>query len=302
MKMKTTSDRIFDIINIALMILLIILILYPLYFTVIASVSDPNEVASGSVVLFPKGITLDAYKNVFINSEIWIGYRNTVFYTVLGTLMNLILTIPTAYVLSKKYLSGRNILSWYFLFTMYFGGGMIPTYLIIRDLNLLNQPYTLIVLGGLSVFNMIVCRIYFETSIPSELYESARIDGASDFRMFFQIALPLAKPILAVMALFYGVGRWNDYFTALIYTTDKSLAPLQLVLRRILILNESMIQQIMSGQMLGAEDLAEQVRRAHMAQSMKYALIFISSLPLLIAYPFVQKYFVKGVMIGSLKG
>ena len=284
------------------MILLIILILYPLYFTVIASVSDPNEVASGSVVLFPKGITLDAYKNVFINSEIWIGYRNTVFYTVLGTLMNLILTIPTAYVLSKKYLSGRNILSWYFLFTMYFGGGMIPTYLIIRDLNLLNQPYTLIVLGGLSVFNMIVCRIYFETSIPSELYESARIDGASDFRMFFQIALPLAKPILAVMALFYGVGRWNDYFTALIYTTDKSLAPLQLVLRRILILNESMIQQIMSGQMLGAEDLAEQVRRAHMAQSMKYALIFISSLPLLIAYPFVQKYFVKGVMIGSLKG
>lgn len=304
MKMKSTTDRIFDIFNIAFMILIVFMMLYPLYFTVIASISNPDAVAAGNVFLVPTGFTLNAYRYVFQNKEIWSGYRNTLFYTVFGTLFGLFLTIPSAYVLSKKNLPGRSLMSWYFLFTMYFGGGLIPTYIIVRDMKLLNQPLTLIVLGSFSVYYMIVTRIFFETSIPNELYESARIDGASEFRMFFQIALPLSKAILAVMALFFAVGRWNDYFTALIYTTDKELAPLQLVLRRILVLNESALSEIATGEggAISGEDLLDRVQRANMAQAMKYSLIFIASAPLLIAYPFVQKYFVKGVMIGSLKG
>ncbi len=301
MRSKSGFDRTFDLINTALLILVSFVMLYPLYFTLIASVSEPYLVAKGFVTVYPRGFTLEAYQNIFINKEIWSGYRNTAFYTFTGTAWNLLLTVPAAYVMSKKNLPGRSFFSWFFLIPMYFGGGLIPTYLLVKDLGLLNKIWTLVILGGLSIYDMIVTRVYFQTSIPEELYESARIDGASDFRMFLQIALPLAKPIVAVMALFYGVGRWNDFFTALVYVTNKSLAPLQLVLRRILILNENMEQRIAQGS-LSAQDIADTLRRAYMAESMKYAVIFIASAPLLIAYPFVQKYFVKGVLIGSLKG
>ena len=226
MKMKSKQDIVFDVFNVFLMSLLLFVTFYPLYFTVIASVSEPKYVAQVFVTIYPKGFTIEAYKNVFANKEIWTGYTNTIIYTVLGTLFSLVLTIPAAYVLSKKKLHGRNFITWYFLFTMYFSGGLVPTYLVVRDLQLLNTRMALIILGGMSVYNMVVTRIYFQTSIPEEMYESARIDGASDFRMFFQIALPLAKPIIAVMTLFYAVGQWNSYFTALIYTTDKELSPL----------------------------------------------------------------------------
>ena len=298
---KTRSDRVFDICNSVLMLLIMFFMLYPLYFTVIASFSDPYEVSQGSITFLIKGFTTDAYKNVFKNSTIWTGYRNTLLYTLFGTLFNLFLTIPTAYVLSKKNLPGRNFFSWFFLFTMYFSGGMIPTYLTVRDLGLLNKPVTLVILGGMSIFNMIVSRVYFETSIPETIYEAARIDGCSEMRMFFRIALPLSAPIIAVMALFYGVAHWNDYFTALLYITKTDLYPLQIVLRNILIMNQNALSAIDIGSATD-DAVAAAIKLANMAEAMKYALIFIASAPLLIAYPFVQKYFVKGIMIGSLKG
>ncbi|MCI6907974.1 MAG: carbohydrate ABC transporter permease [Clostridiaceae bacterium] len=300
---RTRADVIFDTINVALMVVILIIVIYPLYFTLIASFSDPTQVSLGNTALWIKDFTLEPYANVFKNSDIWLGYRNTIFYTVFGTCWNLLLTLPTAYVLSKKELPGRSGLSWYFLFTMYFSGGLIPTYLTVLKLGLVNRPVTIVILGGLSIYNMIVSRIYFQNSIPNELYEAAKIDGASDFCQFFRIALPLSAPIIAVIALYYGVGRWNDYFTALIYLNDNKYVPLQIVLRNILIQNQGMSNMLTQEQLMANEEMREYYdRMKHMAEGMKYSIIYIASAPLLIAYPFVQKYFVKGVMIGSLKG
>ncbi|MEG0766634.1 MAG: carbohydrate ABC transporter permease, partial [Clostridia bacterium] len=234
-------------------------------------------------------------------SRIWIGYRNTILYTVLGTLFNLCLTIPAGYVLSKKHLIGRKILTFYFLVTMYFGGGMIPTYLVIKSMGLINQPYTLVILGGISVYNLIITRVFFQSSIPEEIYEAVNIDGANEFLSFFRIALPLAKPIIAVMALYYSVGHWNAYFDALLYVSRASYQPLQMILRSILVLNESALAML-DPNLMEVDMVLELTRRTYLAETMKYALIFIASAPLLALYPFVQKYFVKGVMIGSLKG
>ena len=301
---SSIGDRIFDKFNVILMLIIMLLMLYPLYFTVIASVSDPYAVVKGQVYLWPKGLTIEPYTNVFKDNRIWTGYRNTVFYTLFGTLWNLILTIPAAYVLSKKKMPMRGFLATYFLIPMYFGGGLIPTYLQVKNPRLINTPLTLIILCGLNIYNMIVTRVYFQTSIPEDLYESARIDGAGDFRTFFRIALPLAKPIIAVMALFYAVDRWNDYFTALVFVSNVDLQPLQMVLRGILLLNQTALQTLDTKSMNEGdiELMLDLARRTYMAEAMKYSLIFIASAPLLIAYPFVQKYFVKGVMIGSLKG
>jgi len=300
---RTKGDVIFDTLNIIFMILILFIIVYPLYFTLIASISDPTAVSLGKVIFTPVKLNWEPYASVFRNSTIWKGYRNTIFYTVAGTIWNLVLTLPTAYVMSKKYLPGRNFLSWYFLFTMYFGGGLIPSYLNVQHMHLVNKPIVLVILGGLSIYNMIVCRVYFQSSIPEDLYEAARIDGASDFLQFFRIALPLATPIIAVMALYYGVGRWNDYFTALIYISDNEWVPLQIVLRNILIQNQGAASlQVQEGMMADEETREYMERMKNLAQGMKYAVIWIASAPLLIAYPFVQKYFVKGVMIGSLKG
>lgn len=296
---KSRSDQIFDIINILFMLVTIIIMLYPLYFVVIASFSEPYDVAKGNVTLLPSGFTLDAYKNVFKEPQIWIGYRNTIFYTILGTAWNLITLIPAAYVMSKKKLCGRTFLSWFFFITMYFGGGMVPTYLLMKDLNLLNTPWIMI-LGSVSCYNLIVTRTFFSNSIPDSLYEAAYIDGASEFRTFFRVALPLSGSIIAVMALFHGVGHWNSFYNALLYIHDKNLYPLQLVLRNILIQNQSMVMEMLENS--DTEAAMHIAQQAYMAEAMKYALIFIASAPLLIAYPFVQKYFVKGVMIGSMKG
>ena len=301
---QTKADVVFDVFNTIFMVVLMFVILYPLYFTIIASFSDPYAVVNGKVVFWPINPTLEPYQNVFKENRIWIGYRNNLINVPLGTLWNLILTLPTAYVLSKKKLHGRGMFATYFLIPMYFGGGLVPTYMQIKGMGLVNTPYTLIVLSGLSIYNMIVSRVFFQTSIPEDIYESATIDGASDFRQFFQMALPLAKPIIAVMALFYAVGRWNDYFTALIFISDNNLQPLQIILRGILLLNQTALANL-NTQNLGQDDIEYMLtlaRQVYMAEGMKYSLIFISSAPLLIAYPFVQKYFVKGIMIGSLKG
>jgi putative aldouronate transport system permease protein len=297
---QSRGDAIFQVWDNLFMGAVLIIMIYPLYFTIIASVSEPVNVAMGEITLYPKGFTMDAYRNVFLENSIWIGYRNTIFYTVMGTLLNLSLTLPAAYVLSKKNLKGRLFLSWYFLFTMYFGGGLIPSFLVVKNLGLLNRPFTLIFLGGISIYNTIVTRIYYQTSIPNELYEAARVDGCSNFGMFFRIALPLSAPIIAVMTLFYAVDRWNDFFTALIYISDSRFYPLQLVLRNIIIQSQMALQTLEAT--ASDEEVLGLTRKAYMAEAMKYALIFIASAPMLIAYPFVQKHFVKGIMIGSLKG
>ncbi len=294
------DDLLFDLLNTVIMFTVLIVVLYPLYFVLIASISEPYKVASGMLTFYPQGFQLDAYKNVFNNTDVWTGYRNTIIYTVGGTCLSLILTLPAAYVLSKKGLPGRNLMTWFFLITMYFNGGLIPTYLLVNALALYNKPYTLIILGAFSVFNMIITRSYYQTSIPEDIYEAARIDGASQFRAFFSIALPLSAPIIAVMALYYGVAQWNGFFNALVYLSNKEYMPLQIVLRNILIFSQTALQQITEG--LEESEILAAVQRAYMAEAMKYALIIIASFPMLIAYTFVQKHFIKGVMVGSLKG
>ncbi|MCL2572867.1 MAG: carbohydrate ABC transporter permease [Defluviitaleaceae bacterium] len=299
---RSRGDKVFDIANTVFMLLLLLVTFYPLYYTVIASLSEPFDVARGNVRFLPVNFTLQSYRQVFAYSQIWIGYRNTIFYTVFGTLFSLFLTIPAAYTLSKKQIPFRGVITFFFVFTMYFGGGMIPTFLLVRDMGLMNTPWVMIILGGFSVWNMIVTRVYFMSSIPEELYESARIDGASDFRQFFTIALPLAKPVIAVITLWYIVGNWNAFFNALLYIRDANLEPLQLVLRRVLVLEQSVLDEGLLQDTLQPGELLDRVRRAHAAYTMRYAMVFIASFPLLVAYPFIQKHFVKGIMVGSLKG
>lgn len=298
---KLNRDKVFGIVNTLLLLVITFLILYPLYFTIIASVSEPSEVVGGKVVFWPKGFSLDSYKAVFKEKSIWSGYRNSILYTLLGTLLNLILTIPAAYALSKKNMRFRRVINTYFVFTMFFSGGMLPGYLLVKDLGLINKPYTLIVLGGLSVYNVIVARTYFMSSIPESIYEAAEIDGCSEFGKFFKIAIPLAKPIIAVITLYYAVGRWNDYFTSLIFISDSDYFPLQLVLRNILQGSQVKLSAMDTSSM-ASEELLYLIKQANLAEAMKYAVIFIASLPMLIIYPFIQKYFVKGVMVGSVKG
>ena len=295
---ESRGDRIFQAVVYVGLTLIALITLYPLLFTVSASISDPYRVATGQVYLFPSGITLEAYQNILKESQVWVGYKNTILYTFFGTLLHLACTIPCAYALSKNNLPGRKMLNIYFMFTMYFSGGMIPSYLLVKSLGLIDTPFILILLGTVSVYNVIVARSFFAASIPEALYESCRIDGGSESRAFFSIALPLAKPIIAVIALYAAVGHWNGYFNALIYTSKPSLQPLQLVLRNVLILNQS----FSVADATDAEEIAYLARRAYIVQTMKYALVFVASAPVLCAYPFVQKYFVKGVMIGSVKG
>ena len=301
---RSRPDLIFDITNVAILSLLMIIWIYPLYFVVLASFSDPYAVVTGKVFLLPVGLTVEAYQNVFQNAQIWVGYQNSLFYTIFGTAFNLFLTIPAGYALSKRYFPYRTFVTWVFLFTMFFGGGLIPHYLLVRDLGLLNTRAAMVFIGGVSAWYIVVTRTFFTSSIPFELYEAAKIDGMGEIHMFFKIALPLAAPIVAVMALYHAVGHWNSYFNALIYINSRNLEPLQIVLRKILILNEMPFfgADVSASSTQDTEYMALMARRQYMAEAMKYSLVFIASAPLLCAYPFVQKYFVKGVMIGSLKG
>ncbi|WP_099204534.1 carbohydrate ABC transporter permease [Scatolibacter rhodanostii] len=289
----TKSDVIFDIVNTVLLILITLIILYPLYYIVIASVSTPTMVLTGKVTLFPRGFQLESYKRVFSNPDIGRGYFNTILYTSLGTIINLIVTLPAAYSLSRKDLRGKNFIMMIFSFTMFFGGGTIPTFLVVKDLGLYNSFWALLIPSAMSVWNLIICRNFFEGSIPLELYEVSIIDGCTNRKFFIQIALPLSKALIAVMVLFYAVGHWNSYFSALLYLKDSELYPLQMVLRNILISSQP------DATLAGMTDRAKFYQEVEM---LKYALVIVSSVPVLMLYPFVQKYFVKGVMIGSIKG
>ncbi len=294
---ETRGDRVFNAVNLTVVTLFFLIVLYPLYFVVICSFSNPNAVAAGEVWLVPKQITLDAYKTVFKNDDILLGYRNTIFYAVVGTLVNLALTLTAAYGLSKKNFIGRNVIMFFIVFTMYFSGGLIPTYLTVRNLGLLNTWWAMILPAGISTYNLIIARTFFQNGVPAEIEEAARIDGCSTFQIFGKIVLPLSKALIGVLTLYYAVAHWNSYFNALIYLTSaREKIPLALVLREILILNTMKS----AGGASVDEELA--VYYANLANLLKYALIIVSSAPLLIVYPFLQKYFDKGVMLGSIKG
>jgi len=302
MKIKiTNSDKAFDVVNYILLTMVMFIVAFPLWFVIVASFSDPTMVARGRVLLWPRNFTVDMYRLIMENSAIWTGYKNTVIYTLAGTSLNLFVTFTCAYTLSKKTLPFRQTINFYFLFTMYFSGGMIPTFLLIRDLGLIDNRMVMILPGAMSVYLMVITRTYFMNSIPEELYEAARIDGQSDIGMFLKIAIPLAKPIIAVMALFYGVGHWNAFYGALIYLRNRSLYPLQIILRSILIQNQEMFINPDSMLSYSLEEVEHMARMVHIAGGMKYALVFVACAPVLIVYPFLQRFFVKGIMVGALK-
>ena len=287
------EDKIFyTVINI-IMILLIVVVAVPILNVIANSFSDGDAVAAGRVTLFPVDFSLEGYKTTFANGDIWLGYGNTIIYTVLGTLLNLALTLIAAWPLARGDMPGRNVIMMYFAFTMLFNGGMIPTYLNIKDLGLINSRWCLIVIGGISVYNMIITRTFFQTTIPKDLIEAAELDGCSEFRFFFTIVLPLSKAVIAVIALYYAVYHWNAYFEAFLYLTKKDLYPLQLILRQILLENTVSAQAIME---------ADTNVNYNLVETMKYAVILVACVPIWCVYPFVQKYFVQGVMIGAIKG
>lgn len=293
-KLLTRNDKIFDFINTVFLVSCILIIAYPIIYIISASVSNHKAVISGKVWLFPVDFDLRAYKTVLGYPRIWSGYFNSMLYMVVGTLLSVFLTILAAYPLSRKEFYGRNVFMSMFLFTMLFSGGLIPTYMVIKSLNLIDKRLAMILPNAISVWNVIVTRTYLKANISDELYEAAEIEGCSDFRFLFSFVIPLSGSIIAVMCLFYAVWIWNSYFDALMYLKSKELYPLQIILRNILILNLS------DGAMV--KDVSLMARKQGLADVMKYALIVVSSLPLLVIYPFVQKHFVKGVMIGSLKG
>ena len=286
---KSYSDRVFDIVNIVIMLALLVIFLWPLWFVVIASFSNPNEVWNGNVILLPKGFTLSVYEAVSQYKMIWTGYKNTIIYTVVGTFINLVMTICAAYPLSRKDFVPRNFLMFIFMLTMYFSGGLIPTYLVVSKMHLLNTPWAMMIPGAVSIYNVIITRTYFVNSIPSSLQEAAELDGANTFQFLMKIVLPLSKPIIAVIALYYAVGHWNDFFTALIYLNDKELMPLQSFLRDLLMSNK------MSLNNMQGLDAAQAEAKMQLSQTLKYSAIIVSTVPVLCIYPFIQKYFVKGL-------
>ncbi len=288
---RQLSDILIDSFVYGAIALIVFAAAYPVYFVCIASVSNPTAVSRGEVLFLPKDINFRAYQEVFQDARVWLGYRNTIFYTLAGTALSLVFTIPASFALSRKELPFRQGLMFFFTFTMFFSGGLIPTYFLIQSLNLVNTVWVMILPFSVSVYNLIVTRTFFQTSIPEDLFEAARIDGCSYTRFLFQVVLPLSKAIVAVIGLYYAVWYWNEYMRALIYVQDKNLIPLQLVLRNILVEN-----QALEGSSLGAES------RRQLVDLLKYALIVVSTLPMLILYPLLQKYFEKGVMIGSIKG
>ena len=285
----------FDVALYAFMALILLVIVFPLWFLVIASFSDPTLVNTGQVVLIPRGITFEGYTIALQDISIWRGYWNSIVYTVLFTGLGLALILPAAYGLQQSDLLWQKPIMALFMFTMFFGGGVIPSYLLIRDLKLLDTLWALVLPGAVSVYNMIVARTFFSNTIPAEVQESARIDGCGDFMTFIRIVLPLSKAIVAVLALWYAVGMWNSYFSALIYIRDASKHPLQMVLREILFRNQQLANVLD-----GDPKTFEQLNRV--SQLLRYVVMIVASVPMLCAYPFVQKHFVKGVMIGSVKG
>ena len=293
MKRVSKGDRAVSIVFYVILTALSLLCIYPLWYAAVASVSDSTYVNSGAFILLPRGVHFDAYEYAFTQKQLWIGYRNTLFYTVGGTLFGLGVCLPAGYALSRRDLPCRGLLMGLLVFTMYFSGGLIPTYIVCHTLGLTNTPWILVLLGSVSIYNTILIRTFFSASLPDELREAAFIDGCSNTRFFFTFALPLSKAIIAVIALYIAVAHWNSYYNALVYTTDRNLQPLQMYLRQILLIS------------IDNDDTADPetlVRIRQLVTVVRYAVIVLSCLPIMCLYPFLQKYFVQGVMIGSLKG
>ena len=286
-------DVVFDAILYCICTVLLLIILYPLWFIVIASFSDPSAVAGGHVWVWPVGFTLDGYDELLKQPKVWLGYRNTIAYTVVGTLIGLAVNIPAAYALSRKDLWGRKGLMGLYVFTMFFSGGLIPIFLTVQQAGLYNTFWVLVLPFSVSAYNIIVARTFFETSLPPDLWDAAQIDGCGNLRFFFTMALPLSKAVISVIALWTAVGQWNSYFNALIYIRDENLYPLQLIMRNILITNQNFAA-------LGTGEAAMiAMRRANLV---RYSMIIIATVPIMCVYPFIQKYFDQGVMIGAVKG
>ena len=293
-KNSSTGDKVFIILVYVLLSAVMLIVLYPLIYIISASFSDPQAVVSGKVILWPVDVTLRGYKAVFKNPKILTGFMNSFFYMGVGTVVNLIMTMLCAYPLSRKEFTARNKIAALFVFTMYFSGGLMPSYMIVSKLGLINTRWAMIIPSAMSTYNMIIARTYMVNSIPDELYEAAQIDGCSPFKYLLKVIVPLSKPILAVLALYYGIAKWNNYFDAMLYLNDASLQPLTIVLREILIQN-----QIDPTMLTDASALS---KLQGMTELLKYAVIVVASVPVLAIYPFVQKYFVKGVTIGAVKG
>ena len=285
------GDKVFRFFNGLFLTLLALIVLYPVYFIVIASFSDPDAVLGGKVVLWPVGINLEGYMKIIERKDVWQGYYNTIVYTLMTVVLSLVVTIPAGWALSRKNLPGKKFWMMYFIIPMFFGGGLIPFYNVMSSLGLVNTIWAIVLPSILSVWNLFMTKTFFESSIPGGLIEAAKIDGAGHFMTFTHVVLPLAKAIMAVMALYYAVGQWNSYFNAMIFLQDESMYPLQLVLKEILIASESTVGG-------SGETILQQYR---LANQLKYVSVIVSSLPVLMLYPFVQKYFAQGVMIGSLK-
>lgn len=287
---RSKSEKIFDKFNIMLMFLISIVMLYGFWNQIMVSISDPQLALSGGLFLLPKGLNFGAYKTVFTSPNIWQGYMNTLIVTITGTVLGVLITALFAYPLSRKSLPARRLINFLVVFTMLFNGGMIPTFLVVKATGLLNSRWALIIPGLISGFNVIIMRNFF-SNIPESLEESARIDGASDFTIFFRIILPLSKPVMATVALWVSVHHWNDFFHALIYLRDRALFPLQMILREII--NATSPDEILE---MNEDDLYV------VPETIKAASIMVATVPILCVYPFIQKYFVKGVMLGSVKG
>lgn len=288
------SDRIFDICNHLLMLFMLLVTAYPVLIVVSSSVSNPYSLMAGEIWLFPKGFTLDGYRAVFVHDEVWSGMMNSAIYTVAGTVINMILTVLAAYPLSRRDFTLRRPISLLFAFTMWFTGGMIPLYLLVRNLGIYNTRWAMLLPGAMSIWNMVIVRTYFQSNISGEILESAKIDGCDDFRYLASIALPLSLPALAVVTLYYLVAHWNQFFQAYLYLQNKELFPIQVVLRNILLLSQT------DNMAVEASDAAATAQL--MSEVLKYSLVVVASLPMIFVYPFVQKYFIKGIMVGAVKG
>lgn len=292
--LETFEDKLVSGISNVILAIVAFLALYPLFFVVIASVSDPYAVMNGEVWFWPKGFTMMGYSKVMADERIWTGYANTILYTVCGTFLNIMVTMAAAFAISRKDLPGKGKIMTFFMITMFFGGGTVPTYLLMKNLHLLDNRLVMIIPGLVTVWNMVIARTNIQSNIPDELIEAATIDGCSYYGCFFKIILPLSKAIMAVLVLYYGVGHWNAFFGALIYLSDSSKYPLQLILRDIL------IQTQMTNELMADSQAAQTAMRD--AELMKYSVVIVASIPVLLLYPFLQKYFVKGVMVGAIKG
>lgn len=289
----SAQDKVFTIFLYALTAVLIVIALYPMYFIVIASISDPKLVSSGQIMFVPQGINFKGYQKLLGYSQLWVGYRNTILYAIVGTLISLAVNVPAGYALASKKLCGKKWITIYYLIPMFFNGGLIPTYLNIKNFGLLDTFWVIVFPFSVATYYVIVVRTFMQNSIPEELLDAARIDGCGEIGCFFRVVLPLSKAVIAVVALWTAVGQWNSYFNALIYLRSPELQPLQLVLRNILINNQT-ISAMTTG--------SAAVEAKQMADLIKYAVIVVSSAPIMCMYPFVQKYFNQGVMLGSVKG